>query len=142
MGQSIQMTAYPPEDPHLNRLTRICLALPEAAREFTGQHARFLIGTKKFAYYLVDHHGDGIVALSFRAPLGVNDALIASDPDRFYRAVYTGHLGWVCLRLDRETIDWAEVEEFVTDSYRLAAPKRLAAMLPARPWAPAASPVE
>ena len=123
------MTTPSPEDSRLARLTGICLALPEVTRRYNGQHATFLVRDRKFAYYLVDHHGDGIVAVCCRAAPGENEALVASDPIRFYRPAYIGPRGWVGLRLDLDEIDWAEVAELVTESYRLAAPKRLVALL-------------
>ena len=43
--------------PHLlQRLSEICLALPEVLREDMGDHAAFAVRKKKFAYYLHDHH--------------------------------------------------------------------------------------
>ena len=42
---------------------------------------------------------------------------------------YIGLRGWVGLRLYVGGIDWSEVAELVTGSYRLAAPKRLAALV-------------
>ena len=123
------MTMPPPEDSRLARLTSICLALPEVTRRYNGQHATFLVRDRKFAYYLVDHHGDGIVSVCCRAAPGENEALVASDPIRFYRPAYIGPRGWVGLRLDLDEIDWAEVAELVIDSYRLVAPRRLAALI-------------
>jgi phosphoribosylglycinamide formyltransferase-1 len=125
----------PDLDSPLDRLTAICLALPEAACETHGNHASFTVPTsaarsKKFAYYLDDHHGDGKVALSVRLPRGANAALVDEDPRRFYLPAYMAHHGWVALRLDLGAIDWDEVEELVADSYRLQAPKRLAALVP------------
>ena len=121
------MTRPAAEDPRLARLTEICLALPEATRRDQGRHASFLVRKKTFAYFLDDHHGDGIVAVSCKAALGENADLIASDPARFYRPAYVGPNGWVALRLDVGAVDWNEVAELVIDSYRLIAPKRLAA---------------
>jgi hypothetical protein len=72
------------EDPRLVRLTGICLALPEASRDYNGQHASYLVRKKTFAYYLDDHHGDGIVALACKVLTGDNARLAASDPARFY----------------------------------------------------------
>ncbi|MGH2598477.1 MAG: MmcQ/YjbR family DNA-binding protein [Dehalococcoidia bacterium] len=121
------MTTTSAEDTQLARLTPICLALPEATRQDHGRHADFQVRGRKFAYYLVDHHGDGIVAVCCRAAPGVNEILVDSDPIRFYKPSYIGPRGWVGLRLDLDAIDWTEVAELVTDSYRLVAPKRLAA---------------
>ncbi len=117
----------------LARLTKICLAFPEAEREEHGQHATFLVRKKKFAYYLDDHHGDGVIGVCYRTAMGENEVLVAADPERFYRPAYIGPRGWVGLRLDRPRVDWTEVAELVTDSYRLAAPNRLASMVSGPP---------
>ena len=118
------------EDPRLAGVTGICLALPEVTREVKGQHAAFLVGKKKFAYFLNDHHGDGIVGITCKVLPVDNDALVAAHPARFYRPAYLASSGWVALRLDRGKVDWREVAELVTTSYRLLAPKRLRRMLP------------
>jgi len=127
------MTNSPKEDRRLIRLTEICLALPEATRESMGGHASFSVRNKKFVYFLDNHHGDGIVAVCFRTVPGENEVLLSSDATRFYSPAYIGPRGWVGLRLDLGEIDWEEVSDFVTDSYRLAAPKRLAARVGSRP---------
>ena len=98
-----------------------------------GDHAAFSVRTKKFAYFLNNHHGDGIVSVCFRTEAGENEILLASDSKRYYSPAYIGPRGWVGLRLDQGRIDWPEVADFVTDSYRLAAPKRLAALVVRRP---------
>jgi hypothetical protein len=118
------------EDPRLTRVTSICLSFPEATREYNGQHASFLVRKKHFAYYLDDHHGDGIVGINCKALPGDNARLIAADPGRFYMPAYVGARGWVGLRLDRGEIDWEEVRELLTHSYLRTAPKRLALLLP------------
>ena len=56
----------PPDDPRLERVTAICAALPDAIREDMDRHATFLVRGRKFAYFLNDHHDDGIVAMSCR----------------------------------------------------------------------------
>ena len=116
------------EDHRLVRLTKICLALPEATRDYNGQHAAFIVRKKKFSYFLNDHHGDGIVAVTCRALPGDNVRLVAASPDKFYLPAYIASRGWVALRLDRGEIDWEEVDELVFGSYRLTAPKLLAAL--------------
>ena len=116
-------------DPRLTRLSKICLALPESVRQDCGRHAGFLVRNKTFAYFLDDHHGDGIVAVNAKVLPGDNSALVAAHPDRFYRAPYLHSKGWVGLRLDTRKVDWDEVAEIVATSYRLIAPKRLAALV-------------
>ena len=117
------MASLVAEDRRLTRLTEICLALPDSIREWTGDHASFSVRDKKFGYFLSNHHGDGIVAVCFRTEPGESQVLLASDSTRFYSPAYIGSRGWVGLRMDLGEIDWAEIADFVTDSYRLAAPK-------------------
>ena len=114
------------KDGRLARLMRICLALPEAIQEPAARHAAFLVRQHVFAYYLNDHHGDGIVSVCCKVLPGDNEVLVAAHPARFYMPAYIGPRGWVALRLDVGGLDWNEVAELVVGSYKLIAPKRLA----------------
>lgn len=129
----VKPTAPTKEDRRLVRLTKICLALPEATRCCQGLHAGFMVRKKTFAWFLNDHHGDGIVSVSCRVLPGDNTALVAAQPDRFYPPAYMAHRGWVALRLDVGEIDWEEVSELVACSYQLVAPKTLAALVKVDP---------
>jgi phosphoribosylglycinamide formyltransferase-1 len=115
----------------LSKISEMCVALPESARETMGRHAAFAVRGKKFAYLLDNHHGDGILALCFRGVPGEQQTWIDLDPERYYRPAYIGAQGWVGLRLDVAGVNWPEVKARVTQSYRLAAPKSLVAKLPA-----------
>jgi hypothetical protein len=114
------------KDGRLARLMKICLALPEAIQEPASRHATFLVGKNVFAYYLNDHHGDGIVSVCCKVLPGDNEALVAAQPAKFYMPAYIGPRGWVGLRLDVSGLDWNEVAEMVVGSYKLIAPRRLA----------------
>ena len=114
------------KDGRLARLMKICLGLPEAIQETAGRHATFLVRKETFAYYLNDHHGDGIISVCCKVLPGDNEALIAKHPAKFYMPAYIGPRGWVALRLDVSGLDWDEVAELVVGSYKLIAPKRLA----------------
>ena len=114
------------EEPRLIRLTQLALALPESTREVGGSHAQFLVRKKTFAYFLDNHHGDGIVAVTCKVLPGDNKELAAAQPDRFYLPAYIASRGWVALRLDMGKVDWDEVKELLLGSYALIAPKRLA----------------
>lgn len=118
--------------PVLTAVSRICLALPEASRELAGDHAIFRVRKRAFAYYLDNHHGDGILAIACKTALGEHEELARQDPERYYVPAYIGPRGWVALRLDRGEVDWEEVADLVAASYRLVAPKKLAAAAAAR----------
>ena len=114
----------------LAKLTAICAELPEAERVDYPPHAQFRVGQRTFAYFLDDHHGDGIVGVTCKAPGSAPQALIDANLDgRFYMPSYLGSRGWIALRLDRDDVDWTEVADLVTESYLQIAPKRLAAQV-------------
>ncbi|HKT88414.1 MAG TPA: MmcQ/YjbR family DNA-binding protein [Candidatus Sulfotelmatobacter sp.] len=117
------------EDWRLARVTEIALSLPETTRQLYGSHAQFLIRKKTFAYFLNNHHGDGIVGITGKALPGDNKALVEAQPTKFYLPAYVASRGWVALRLDVGKIDWDEVRELLLGSYLLVAPKRLAEKL-------------
>lgn len=112
----------------LDRLLDIAGALPEI--DITGDpHRTFRIRKKNFAYYLDDHHGDGIVALSCKATFEEQADLVEMDPDKFYVPSYVGSKGWVAIRLDLPRVDWPQVEALLMGAYRSSAPKKLVAQL-------------
>ncbi|HEV2990145.1 MAG TPA: MmcQ/YjbR family DNA-binding protein [Candidatus Angelobacter sp.] len=120
------MAKRPAEDPRLSHLTEIALALPETTRKVLGSHAQFLVRKKTFAYFLDNHHGDGIVAVACKVLPGDNKALAEVKPRKFYLPAYIASRGWVALRLDVGKVDWNEVKELLMGSYLLVAPKKLA----------------
>jgi predicted DNA-binding protein (MmcQ/YjbR family) len=109
----------------LERLTAICLELPQTQRALLGDHADFRVRGKVFAYFLDNHHGDGIVSVCCRSQLGENVDRASRDPERYYLPAYIGPRGWFGMRLDRGTVNWDEVRNIIENSYRLAAPKKL-----------------
>lgn len=114
-------------DARLKQVEEICLELAETTTQRHGSHAAFLVRKKTFAYYLDNHHGDGIVAITCKVAPGDNQLLAKAQPERFYLPAYIASRGWVALRLDCGEIDWEEVRELLHESYRRVAPKRLAA---------------
>jgi predicted DNA-binding protein (MmcQ/YjbR family) len=120
------MTKPSAEDPRLTRLTEVALALPEATRKIYGSHAQFLVRKNTFAYFLDNHHGDGIVSVTCKVLPGDNRALAEAQPRRFYLPAYIASKGWVALRLDAGKVNWDEVRDLLLGSYALIAPKRLA----------------
>jgi predicted DNA-binding protein (MmcQ/YjbR family) len=111
------------------RVTAICRALPGVEHEDQGDHGIYRVRGKVFAYFLDDHHGDGIVSVCVKSRLGENLDRVRVDPERFYLPAYIGPRGWFGLRLDRGRVRWREVATIVEHSYRLSAPKSLARTL-------------
>jgi predicted DNA-binding protein (MmcQ/YjbR family) len=114
----------------LTRVSEICLALPEATQEVSGDHVTFRVRKKVFAYFLNNHHGDGIVSVCVKSQLGENVDRASMQPERYYLPAYIGKQGWFGLYLDRGAVDWREVKNVVELSYRIAAPKTLLSRMP------------
>lgn len=111
-------------------LRPICLALPEATEKEAWGDPTFRVRDKIFAMIKQGAmiKQDGRPSLWCKAPPGSQMVLVGADPERFFVPPYVGHKGWVGMRLGRRP-DWAEVAELVRRSYRLTAPRRLAAQL-------------
>lgn len=105
----------------IDRLREICLALPDAAEKETWGSPTFRIKDKIFAMGFD-------AALWCKAPAGVQAILVGAAPERFFVPPYVGRRGWVGFRLDGAT-DWDEVVALVRRSFRMTAPKRLAALV-------------
>jgi hypothetical protein len=89
------MAASRAEDPKLKRVSKLCLARPETGCERRASHAAFRVRSRVFAYYLHDHHSDGIVAIRCRTARGENMQWADADPSRFYLPAHIGPRGWV-----------------------------------------------
>jgi predicted DNA-binding protein (MmcQ/YjbR family) len=109
----------------LDRLRAICLALPEAVEKETWDLPTFRVRDKIFAMAII---GETPLALWCKAPPGSQAILVGADARRFFVPPYVGHKGWVGMRLG-SGVDWREVAVLATRSYRLTAPKRIAALL-------------
>jgi len=114
------------EDP-LDRVRRVCLALPEATEQVAWGEPTWRVRKRLFAMYADDHHHDGRVALWCNAPLGVREHLLAADPAAFFVPPYVGVKGWIGIVLER--VDESELRELVAQSWAMAAPRRLVAAL-------------
>lgn len=113
----------------LERVRRICLALPETTEQVAWGEPTFRVRKKIFAMYASagNHHGRGRDSLWLNAPIGVQEMLVRSAPDKFFVPPYAGVNGWIGVVL--AAIDDAELEELVVQSYCMIAPKKLAAQV-------------
>src|SRR5258708_25770809 len=103
------------EDRRLARVTKICLALPEATKGRHGSHGSFRVRKKVFAYYLDNHHGDGIIAINCKDLKGDNARLIEAEPQKFYMPAYIGSRGSVALRPDPPTVSSEHATVSISD---------------------------
>jgi len=117
----------------IDRLRRLCLALPEAHEVEAWGEPTFRVRNKIFAMYAASetHHGAGRPSVWVKSTHLIQDMLVHEDADRFFAPPYVGPKGWLGVRLDRRP-NWRTVEELLRDAYLLTAPKRIAAKLGAR----------
>jgi hypothetical protein len=109
----------------LERIRRICLALPETSERLShGAPTFFVRGKRAFLMVLTDHHGDGRFAIWCAAPDGCQSMLVEADPERFFVPPYVGHRGWLGVRLDRG-LDWEELQGIAEDAFAEVAPPKL-----------------
>src|SRR4029077_2207328 len=88
----------------IERLRRICMALPEVTEKIAWGELTWRAG-KIFAQMDTHHHGAAHVAVWLPARPGVQEALVDEDPVHYFRPPYVGHKGWVGVRIDNPP-DW------------------------------------
>lgn len=121
------------DDPEtVERLRRICMALPEVTERLSHAEPAWFVRDKKAFANLSDHHHDDRLGFWCAAAPGVQEILVAASPDRFFRPPYVGHRGWLGVYLDVPNVDWDEISVLAEDAYRLIAPKKLAELVPRR----------
>lgn len=116
------------DDPVLQVVRRIALALPDAAEKVS--HGRPAFFTRKvFAYYGGSIKVDGVWVQHPQSimvrPDAADRAALLQDP-RVFEPAYLASAGWIGVDLD-EASDPAEIAELLEDSYRqTAGPRRVA----------------
>jgi phosphoribosylglycinamide formyltransferase-1/phosphoribosylamine--glycine ligase/phosphoribosylglycinamide formyltransferase/phosphoribosylformylglycinamidine cyclo-ligase len=114
--------------PVLERIRELCLALPQTGERLSHGIPAFDVAGKMFAYFRHDHHGDGRTVVCVKtAGRDEQEMLIEADPDLYSWPAYIGPSGWISINLARDDTNWAHVSDRLRASYRLAAPRRLAA---------------
>ncbi|GAB2830833.1 MmcQ/YjbR family DNA-binding protein [Actinocorallia aurea] len=111
------------------RVREICLALPEAREKPFGGHTSPAFRVREKLFVMTSEDG---LSMTLKAGPGVQEALVSDAPEQFFVPPYVGPKGWVGVRLDAAQ-DWKELAALIEDSYRLIAPKRLAARITPRP---------
>jgi hypothetical protein len=113
-----------------DRVRAICMSMPDVTEKVSHGAPSFFV-RKQFVMLWPDgHHDHHFPHMWCAAPAGVQQDLVETEPDRFFRPPYVGTRGWIGVRLDR-TIDWGEIEAICKDAYRTVAPTKLSALLDA-----------
>jgi predicted DNA-binding protein (MmcQ/YjbR family) len=103
-----------------------CLWLPEAEEFMSHGSPNFRVRGKTFASYVVNHHGDGRVALWLTAPPGSQELHVRAEPKHFFVPPYVGPRGWLGVNLD-QGIKWQRLAELIREGYEKVAPAPLRA---------------
>ena len=105
----------------IERLRKICLVLPEVEEKPFGGHTAPAFRVRDKLFVMTSEDG---TTMNCKGASGVQQALIAGEPDKFFVPRYTGKNGWIGIRLDVDQ-DWDEIAELVEESWRRTAPKRV-----------------
>jgi len=98
----------------LEKLRKVCLALPDSEECVSFGHPAFRMRGKIFAV-LEKHKGE----LGICVKVGKNlQGIFLNDP-RFFRTPYIGKHGWVTLRVHAARLNWTEVADLVKGSRSL-----------------------
>jgi len=110
--------AGPAEAKLLDRIRKICLALPGAAEAIKWGHPNWTVGGKLFAGFGKEN---GVLTVGLKTTPLRQAELVAQGP--YLVAPYVGRFGWVSLPLGRR-IPWRELEELLVESHRLVGPTK------------------
>jgi hypothetical protein len=99
---------------------KFALSLPEAEERETWDTATFRVRNKIFVMFdEKERH------LWIKSTHDEQKALITMNPDAFFVPSYVGSKGWIGVVVSNA--ERGEVEELLTEAWRLTAPKRLVA---------------
>ncbi|HYW73365.1 MAG TPA: MmcQ/YjbR family DNA-binding protein [Pyrinomonadaceae bacterium] len=110
-------------DEAIERVRRICLALPGAWEKISHGEPTWFVGKKVFAMFSNNHHHDGHIAVTVPAAIGIQEMLIEKAPRKFYSPPYVGCRGWIGIEVMRVTDK--ELGLHLKEAWRLVAPKKL-----------------
>jgi predicted DNA-binding protein (MmcQ/YjbR family) len=113
----------------LNQAVReVCLSFPEAEEFLSHGSPNFRVRGKTFATYVVNHHGDGRIALWLNAPSGAQELHTQAAPKQFFVPPYVGPRGWLGVQLDKG-LSWKRIATLVREAYEKVAPAALSSRI-------------
>lgn len=118
----------------LAKVRALALTLPETSERESHGSPGFRVGGEKsgkfFAHFNDQHHGSKHIAVLVKT--GSMDellSLVENQPEVYFKPAYYGASGWVGIILNRSEVDWGHVEDWLSQSWRAVAPKRLTKLL-------------
>jgi hypothetical protein len=115
------------------RVRAIAMSLPVVNERLSHGEATWFVDDKKTFVGMSDHHHDDRVSVTFAAAVGVQESLIAHEPERYFRPPYVGGRGWVGAYLDgtgdASAPDWDTLSDLIRDAWLLIAPMKFQSML-------------
>jgi uncharacterized protein (DUF1697 family) len=128
----MKQTTRPPKpeagEKQVERVRRICLALPETREKISHGEPAFFVGKKVFAMCSINHHNDGHLAVTMPAAIGIQAMLIEQNPKKYYKPPYVGGAGWIGVELPK--VSDKELALHLGEAWRLIAPAKLQAGSP------------
>jgi len=106
----------------------VCLSFPEAEEVLSHGSPNFRVRGKTFATYVINHHGDGRIALWLNSPEGAQRLYTQAEPDYFFVPPYVGPRGWLGVQLDKG-VSWKQIAKLVREAYEKMAPAALSAQI-------------
>src|SRR3954465_11671328 len=110
-------------DEAIERVRRICLALPGTWEKVSHGEPTWFAGKKVFAMFSNNPHNDGHIAVTVPAVIGIQEMLIKKSPKKFYSPPYVGCRGWIGIEVNR--VSDKEITLHLKEAWRLIAPKKL-----------------
>ena len=115
----------------IERVRRICLALPETWEKISHGEPTWFVNKKVFAMFSNNHHHDGHIAVTVPAAIGIQEMLVKKAPKKFYRPPYVGVRGWVGIEVDQ--VSDKELAVHLREAWLLIATKKLHPLLESAP---------
>ena len=113
----------PNGDEQIQRVRRICNALPETTEKISHGEPTWFVRKKVYAMFSNNHHNDGHVAVTVPAAIGIQAALIKASPEKFYKPPYVGVRGWIGIELERVSDE--ELAMHIKEAWKMIAPPKL-----------------
>ena len=120
----------------LQKVRELALALPHSHERESHGAPGWRAGSEKsgkyFAYFNDQHHGSDHIAVLVKT--GSMDELlhlVEAQPQAYFKPAYYGASGWIGLILNRPSLDWDHVAEWLERSWRAVAPRSATALLDA-----------